>query len=184
MTAAVRVAVGAAIIAVGAILLAIPYAAGLLCAGHLPHLTVVEAMQGIARVAAKGLWRDPAAGFAPRARRGLPSAEGFAIATALLLVVVASVAVAVIRALDLRIARPRLARAWFEITGLRPRAWARPRDVSALWVSAPTAGRLTLGTIGRRRQLLAAEPETHVAYLAVAQHTPRGWQITTFKEQQ
>jgi hypothetical protein len=26
-------------------------------------------------------------------------------------------------------------------------------------------------------------PERFIAYLAVAQHTPRGWQITTFKEQ-
>ena len=27
-------------------------------------------------------------------------------------------------------------------------------------------------------------PERFIAYLAVAQHTPRGWQITTWKEQQ
>jgi type IV secretory pathway TraG/TraD family ATPase VirD4 len=166
MTAAVRVAVGVVSIAVGAIVLAIPYAAGLLYASRLPSLTITDAIQGAAGIAVNGLWSDPAAGYPPPVRAELPSVRGFAIATGMLVTVATSVSVAALRALDVRIARPRLARAWFEVGGRRPRAWARPRDVRALWVSAPTAGRLTLGTIGRRRQLLAAEPETHVAVVA------------------
>jgi type IV secretory pathway TraG/TraD family ATPase VirD4 len=166
MTAAVRLAVGAAIVAVLAFVIAIPYVAALLYAGHLPSLTLTEAIQGAARIAVDGLWSDPAAGYPPPARAGLPAARGFAIATGMLVIVSASVAVAVLRALDVRVARPRLARAWFEVTGRRPRSWARPRDVRALWVSRPTPGRLTLGTIGRRRRLLAAEHETHVAVVA------------------
>ena len=166
MTAAVRFAVGAAMFAVLAFVIAIPYAAGLLYAGHIPSLTLTEAIRGAARLAGDGLWSDPAAGYPPAARAGMPGARGFVMATGMLLIVSASVAVAALRALDVRIARPRLARAWFEITGRRPRSWARPRDLRALWVSRPTPGRLTLGTIGRRRRLLAAEHETHVAVIA------------------
>lgn len=166
MTAATRFAVGVLIVALLAMIIAIPYVAGLLYAGHLPSLAVTEAFRGAARIAVDGRWSDPAAGYPAPARAGLPAARGFAIAIAMLLIVATSIAVAALRALDVRIARPRLARAWFEITGRRPRSWARPRDLRALWVPAPTRGRLTLGTIGRRRRLLAAEHETHVAVVA------------------
>jgi type IV secretory pathway TraG/TraD family ATPase VirD4 len=166
MTAAARFAASVVTLAVLALVIVIPYAAGLLYAGHLPSLTITQAIQGAAKIAIDGLWGDPAAGYPAPVRGGLPAVRGFAIATGMLLIVATSLAVAAVRALDVRIARPRLARAWFEITGRSPRSWARPRDLRALWVPRPTRGRLTLGTIGRRRRLLAAEHETHVAVIA------------------
>jgi len=62
--------------------------------------------------------------------------------------------------------------------GLRPRAgrrgagrrgWARRRDLTALAVRRPTAGRLTLGYADRRRMLLAAEPRASVVVLGPSQ---------------
>jgi hypothetical protein len=48
-------------------------------------------------------------------------------------------------------------------------------------------GRGRFVVVARERATAAGAPvgpERFIAYLAVAQHTPRGWQITTWKEQQ
>jgi type IV secretory pathway TraG/TraD family ATPase VirD4 len=166
MSARLALGLAAAVCAVLSAACVIPMAAGVLHAGRLPDLSLAQSAIGSGRVVAQGRWRDPAVAYPWRARRDLPSAPGFAVAGGLFVVVAGSAAVAVGRRVEVRVSRSRLARAWFEVTGTSPRSWARPRDLRALWVGAPTRGRLTLGTIGRRRRLQAAEHETHIAVIA------------------
>lgn len=145
---------------------AVPMSAGLMYAGTPPDLSVLDAVVGSARVALEGRWDDPAGAYRRAAREGMPSARGFAMTVSILCVVLGALGWAAVRRLDVTMARPRLARRWFELTGTRPRSWARPRDLRPLFVQGRVPGRLTLGTIGRRRRLLAAEPETHTAIVA------------------
>lgn len=160
------VAAAAAVVVVVAGALLVPVCAGLLYAGHLPALSVGAAVRGAVRVVIEGRWSDPASAFPARVRGELPAAGGWWLTIALLTVTATATSIAVGARLDVRIATPRLARHWFEITGRRPRAWARPRDLRALRVRRRTAGRPTLGTIGRTRRRLAALPETHIALVA------------------
>jgi len=144
----------------------VPFGSGLLYAGHLPDLSVPDALRGSGRVLVEGLWSDPARGYPRRARAGMPSTGGWWLTVTMLATITGAVLVVVIRWLDVRMRSTRLARRWFEITGTRPTSWARPRDLKALQVDGRPADRLTLGTIGRMRRRLAALPETHVALVA------------------
>jgi type IV secretory pathway TraG/TraD family ATPase VirD4 len=152
--------------AVAALGVVVPWGAGLLYTGHLPALSAADALRGSLRVAVEGRWSDPASAFAPRARAGLPGVVGWWLAIALLGMLVVWAGVVVGRSLDARLAKPRLARRWFELTGRRPRSWAHPRDLRVLRVRRRAPGRPTLGTIGWMRRRLAALPETHIALVA------------------
>jgi type IV secretory pathway TraG/TraD family ATPase VirD4 len=153
------------LVAVAAGLL-MPYAAGVLYAGHAPHLGALDSLRGSGRVLVDGLWSDPAAGYPRRARRDMPSAGGWWLTAAFLSTLLIAGTVVLVRWLDVRMRSTRLARRWFEITGTRPTSWARPRDLAVLQVDRATPDRLMLGTIGRMRRKLAALPETHVALVA------------------
>jgi type IV secretion system protein VirD4 len=99
---------------------------------------------------------DPAEAWPPRDRELIPGPIGFYATLATLLVPLASAAVVV---LQLRSRRATATRA-----GAR---WARKRDLRALRVSVPQAGRLTLGRVNGR--LVAAEPRQSVIVVGPVQ---------------
>lgn len=151
---------------VGWVVLGLPVGASLLYRGGLPAGGASTLARGTVRLLAHGRWADPASAYPPAVRAGMPAGAGWWAAAAWSGTLGASLTFAVLRRLDVRAATPRLARRWFELTGVRPRSWARPRDLRRLWVPAPVPGRPTLGTIGRLGRLLAAEAEWHIALFA------------------
>lgn len=143
-----------------------PSAAMLLHSGHLAGVAPDATARGWVALFRDGLWADPAAGFPRQVRRYAPGAAGWWASLAWLAAVYVAAVFAVARAVDARVARPNLGRRWWNLSGARPRSWARPRDLEPLHVSRWGGDRLALGTIGWQRQKLAAAEEDHVLLVA------------------
>jgi type IV secretion system protein VirD4 len=140
-----------------------PTSAALLHRGR--GVTASETVTGWWRMAEHDRWERPARAFPRRARRLLPAPAAFwtSVGGVFVITVVASTLVA--RRVDRLMATPRLGRRRLGVRGARPRSWARPRDLSALACRRDRA-RLRLGTIGRRRVLLAAQEELNLLLVA------------------
>ncbi len=122
--------------------------------GRLPPVTLEEAAVAVVRL--RHHLGDPAAGWPPEVVAALPGPVPYWAAQLVVLAVAGATGLAgfrLWRRLSQRLAHP---------LGVRPDAGlATGRDLSALVVSSPTPGRVTLGTSGRR--LLAAEPQASLA---------------------
>lgn len=74
-----------------------------------------------------------------------------------------------LRAVDVRASRPVSDRRWWQLRGLRPRPFARPRTIGELFVSRPEPDRVVIGHFGRPARLLALGANVQ----AVASAAPR-----------
>jgi type IV secretion system protein VirD4 len=128
--------------------------AALATGGALPETTLEDAALALPRLG--NHLGDPAAAWPPEVAALLPGPLGYWAAQLFVLAVAGTVALGALRLwrrLSQHLAHP---------LGVRPDAGlAARRDLSALVVKAPTPGRVTLGTAGRR--LLAAEPQASLA---------------------
>ncbi len=128
--------------------------AALAVSGALPPATLEDAAIALTRLGRH--LGDPAAAWPPQVAVVLPGPVGYWVAQLVVMAVVGATGVVgfrLWRQLSQRLSHP---------LGVRPDAGlAARRDLSALVVSSPTPGRLTLGTSGRR--LLAAEPQASLA---------------------
>jgi len=134
--------------------------------GQIPQLNVGEAVK--AATAQEFLSPDPAAAYPADVRPLLPGGWGFWSTTALMLVLVAAVAVAVGREMAERMAQTVTDRRWYHLfRGRRPRAYGRYRYVKkALVVDGPQPDRVIVGTIATPPALIAVQ--THAQICAIA----------------
>lgn len=121
-------------------------------------------MIGTGVIAGKLNFSDPSAGYPARAREQMPDGAAWWALLFAPACVLAGVAAAAARPLDVLMARHKLGRRGYDFRGIRPREWARPRDVAELVVRARSGERMTLGTLYRR--LLAGNPEAHTLICA------------------
>jgi len=141
-----------------------PFVVAAMYKRELARLSVGEAMIGTGAIIARADLSDPTAAYPPRAREQMPNGAAW---WALLLAptgVFALGAASLLRPLDVRMAQHKLGRRGYDFRGIRPREWARPRDVEPLIVGERSGRRMTLGTLDRR--LLAGDPEAHVLVCA------------------
>ncbi len=128
--------------------------AALVISGRLPPATLEDAAVALTRM--RHHLGDPGTAWPREVAAVLPGPLQYWVAQLVVLVVVGTtglVGLRLWRCWSARLAHP---------LGVRPDAGlALRRDLSALVVSAPTPGRVTLGTSGRR--LLAAEPRASLA---------------------
>jgi hypothetical protein len=134
-----------------------PSSAALLHGGQ--PVSARDTLSGWWHLAQRDQWAKPARAFAPRARRALPSAEGFWVAVGGAFVLTAMAGTVAVGRLDKLMATPQLGRHRLSPRGARPRAWARPRDLSALVVYRDPS-RLRLGWEETPRRAAPSVPAT------------------------
>ena len=105
-------------------------------------------------------------------RRALPGACEFWLVQALLVTTTVALTGSGLRAVDVRASRPVSDRRWWQLRGLRPRPFARPRTIGELFVSRPEPDRIVIGRYGRPARLLALGANVQ----AVAIAAPRGFE--------
>jgi len=147
--------------------------AALLSSGRLLGLGLVDAGSGLVALVRGGHWGDPASAFAGSVSAALPGAVGMYVVAAVWLGWL-GFAVGVVAG---------RVRAWGRVSPesfrrfslpwlLYERGWLTQRtmgasfDLDRLTVSGPTVERVTVGTYGRRRRLVACEPEIQPMVLA------------------
>lgn len=142
-----------------------PSAAILVVSRHVVALPAGEVLGAWVEILA-GAWSDPASAFPSATRELMPGPVLWWTTVAATASISALLIFAVARRIDRLSARPTMGRRWHSLRGVRPRTWARPRDLDTLTVSGPQPERLTLGTIGRRHVQLAAVEETNLILVA------------------
>jgi hypothetical protein len=132
-------------------LLVLPASLGMLAAASLIVWTgpQLAAWVGTGRLVTLGFWQaqgaamramlglHPTAAYPAPLRHALPSASEFWLVEALLVVTVIALAGAAIKPLDVCASRPVSDRRWWQLRGLRPRPFARPRTIGELLVASP-----------------------------------------------
>jgi hypothetical protein len=143
----------------------IPQAVVVVASGEVLACAVPRAVIGTLRIVSEGRWNDPASGFPGPVREQMPGPVWWwAIAGAVFALAVLIV-LAVVRKVEPEVARERLGRRAYEWRGLRPRSWARPRDLGDLTRRRRARGAgFSLGTLDGRA--LLSGPEAHVAVVA------------------
>jgi type IV secretory pathway TraG/TraD family ATPase VirD4 len=134
--------------------------------GHLPHLSVGEAVKA---ATSPHFWSaDPASAYPRDVQRLLPGGWGFWTTAALVLVFVVATFLAAVREIADRMAQTVADRRWYHIfLGRRPQAFGRYRTVKqALVVDAPTPERVIVGTIANPPALLAVQRHAQVCAIA------------------
>ncbi len=99
-------------------------------------------------------------------RAARPAPLEFWTIQALLVITVLATAGALIRELDVRASRPAADRRWWQLRGVRPRAFARPRTVSELLCERPHPDRVVIGYYGCPARLLPIEPNVQTLVVA------------------
>jgi type IV secretory pathway TraG/TraD family ATPase VirD4 len=134
--------------------------------GQIPQLNVGEAVK--AATAKEFLSPDPAAAYPRDVRPLLPGGWGFWSTTALMLVLIAAVAVALGREMAERMAQTVTDRRWYHLfRGRRPRAYGRYRYVKkALVVDGPQPDRVIVGTIATPPALIAVQTDAQICAIA------------------
>ena len=140
-----------------------PELAGWVTSGQLVPLGFWQA-QGAAIRAVLGL--RAALSYPAPLRRALLEPQGFWVVQALLVITLVTLAGSALRAVDVRASRPVADRRWWQIRGLRPRPFARPRTLSELLVSAPNPERIVIGHYGRPARLLAVGSNVQAVAIA------------------
>jgi type IV secretion system protein VirD4 len=139
----------------------IPALAGLLNAGHLPHVGPARALISALRLLGDGRWGDPANAYPSPARDSLPGPLLWWLTTAVVLGAWAAVGTLALRRIEPQLARERLGRRPFDWRGSHPRAWGRHRD---LRLGRATARGFSLGRVDGRP--VYADEEAHVVVIA------------------
>jgi type IV secretion system protein VirD4 len=127
----------------------------------------VAAWVGTSRLVPVGFWQaqgaairavlgsHPMLAYPVALRRALPGACEFWLVQALLVITAVALTGSGLRAVDVRASRPVSDRRWWQLRGLRPRPFARPRTIGELFVSRPEPDRIVIGRYGRPARLLA-----------------------------
>ena len=127
----------------------------------------VAAWVGTSRLVPVGFWQaqgaairavlgsHPMLAYPVALRRALPGASEFWLVQALLVITAVALTGSGLRAVDVRASRPVSDRRWWQLRGLRPRPFARPRTIGELFVSRPEPDRIVIGHYGRPARLLA-----------------------------
>lgn len=149
--------------AAGFIAWAGPQLAGWVRSGRLVRLGFWQA-QG---AAIRGLLgAHPTLVYPAALRRALPPASEFWLVQALLVITLLALAGGALRAIDVRASRPVSDRRWWQVRGLRPRPFARPRTISELLVPGPDPDRIVIGQYGRPARLLAVQANVQAVVIA------------------
>ncbi len=138
--------------AVGLIVWAGPELAGWVVSGRVSRLGFWRA-QGAAIRAVLGL--HATLSYPIPVREALARTWQFWLVQVLLVITFVAVAAGALRAFDIRASRPVADRRWWQVRGLRPRPFARPRTISELLVNAPDPDRIVIGHYGRPARLVA-----------------------------
>jgi type IV secretion system protein VirD4 len=140
-----------------------PQLAGWVNSGHWISVGFWQAQGAVIRVI---IGRSPVAGWPLALRRSLPASGEFWTIQMLVVVMLAACAGVVVRELDVRASRPVSDRRWWQLRGLRPRPFGRPRTIAALLVHHPDPDRIVIGTYGRPARLLAISANVQALVVA------------------
>ena len=132
-----------------------PQLAGLVNTGRWRPLRFWQAQGAVIRVLAGS---HPTVAYPAALRGSLPAGWEFWTVQALLAITVASLAIAVLKEIDVRASRPVADRRWWQLRGTRPRAFARPRTIPTLLARKPDPERIVIGSYGPPARLLAIAP--------------------------
>jgi type IV secretion system protein VirD4 len=142
-------------------------AAGWVHSGHLPRLSIGEALKA---ALSHEFWSaDPAAAYPADVRALLPGVWGFWTTVALIFTFVTATALAAGREIAERMAQTVTDRRWYHLfRGRRPQMFGRYRTVKdALVVDAARPERLIVGTIANPPALVAVQEHAQVCAIAV-----------------
>lgn len=139
----------------------IPALAGLLHAGHLPHVGPLRALISALRLLGDGRWGEPATAYPKEVRNSLPGPLLWWLSTTAVLAAWVAVAAMVLRRVEPELARERLGRRSFDWRGSHPRVWGRHRD---LRLRRDTRRGFSLGRVDGRP--VYADEEAHVVVIA------------------
>ncbi|MHB8696312.1 MAG: type IV secretory system conjugative DNA transfer family protein [Solirubrobacteraceae bacterium] len=99
-------------------------------------------------------------------RRALPGSGEFWTVQALLATILVSLTMRLLRRLDMTASRPVSDRRWWQLRGLRPRPFGRPRTISELFVDGPHPERIVIGRYEHPSRLLGVEPNVQTLVVA------------------
>jgi type IV secretory pathway TraG/TraD family ATPase VirD4 len=100
----------------------------------------------------------PSSAYPLALRRSLSPPTQFWIVQALLLITTLGLVASAVRELDVRASRPVSDRRWWQLRGLRPRPFGRPRTITQLLTTRADPDRIVIGHYGRPARLLAIQP--------------------------
>jgi type IV secretion system protein VirD4 len=109
---------------------------------------------------------DPASAYPPAVAALMPSGTGFWCATALSLLTLVALVVAVGRAVEIRMSQHAPDRRWWQLKGRRPHEFGRYRTVRELIVPGPSPDRIIVGHFARPRSLIAVGAMAQMAVIA------------------
>ncbi|MGA2926148.1 MAG: type IV secretory system conjugative DNA transfer family protein [Solirubrobacteraceae bacterium] len=129
-----------------------PQLAAFVNTGRWPALGFWQAQGALIRAL---VGAHPTAAYPAALRSSLPAGWEFWTVQALLATTAVSLAILAVRELDVRASRPVADRRWWQLTGIRPRSFARPRTIPTLLTRDTTPDRIAIGHYGRPARLLA-----------------------------
>jgi len=112
------------------------------------------------------LGSDGAAAYPAGLTRDASSGTQLWTVEGLLVVIGLSIAFVVLREGDALASRPVADRRWWQLRGIRPRSFGRPRTIRALLINVPDPGRIIVGRYGRPGRLLAIGSNVQVVVIA------------------
>jgi type IV secretion system protein VirD4 len=131
--------------------------------GQVPSLDFWRA-QGL--VVGQLIGSGTAAQYPVGVQRGLPAPwEVWAVCT-LLAIALLSLGGTLVREFDTRASRPVADRRWWQVRGVRPRSFGRPRTIRPLVVREADAEHVVIGRYGRSGQMLAIGPNVQALVIA------------------
>ena len=140
-----------------------PQVAGWVASGRWSALGFWQGQGAVLRAV---LGEHPTLAYPPALRRALPAAGEFWIVQALLAVLVVSAIAALARRLDVHASRPVSDRRFWQLRGMRPRAFARPHTISELLVDHVDPDRVVVGRYGHPARLLAVQGNVQTLVVA------------------
>lgn len=127
-------------------------------------LPAATAVKGTISIIRDHAFSEPAHAFPPPWRRHMPAGPVWWATAGWALLTMTALVIGVWRRMDTAISRPTLGREVKDLRGSRPRPWARSGDLAELHVRRAEPSRFSLGSLNGN--LLAADPEAHVALIA------------------
>ncbi len=155
------------LLAAGSVLLLLiwlgPQVAGWVASGRWSALGFWQGQGALLRAI---LGKHPTLAYPPALRRTLPAAGEFWIVQALLAILVVSLIAALWRKLDVHASRPVSDRRFWQLRGVRPRAFARSHTISELLLDRADPDRVVIGRYGRPARLLAVQDNIQTLVVA------------------
>ncbi|MGO9976064.1 MAG: type IV secretory system conjugative DNA transfer family protein [Solirubrobacteraceae bacterium] len=140
-----------------------PQVAGWVASGRWSALGFWQGQGAVLRAV---LGKHPTLAYPPALRRTLPATGEFWVVQALVAIVLVSVITALVRKLDVHASRPVSDRRFWQLRGLRPRAFARSHTISELLVDRVEPDRVLVGRYGHPAQLLAVQGNVQTLVVA------------------